>query len=211
MKTMPKKTSAAQWFTLSCGGLIILALISTGLVFQSISRNWDSDNWDNQLATLIATDNSITAPGDGAHAVPINTNDVLEIGETGVIFNIEITLDNAAFIKSAENVSGAWEYWAVEFSGKSLSDAIEYGVNPSFDSQVQYLQGFNYIWNSDESGQSQCDDEQVMDGFEIGEAFHCRLIYVVPADERNLYWVYTRTDLVADECCEERYVFFQIR
>jgi hypothetical protein len=208
---MSKKTSVARWVVLGCGGLVIPALISVSLVFQSISNNWNSGDWDNQLTTLIATDDSITAPGDGAHAVPINTEDIIEIGDTSILFDVEITLDNAGFVKSIENTSGNWDYWFVEFTGKSLSDQIQYGVNPRVDSQLQYLHGGNYIWEFDKSEQSQCDDKQVLDGFETGESFHCRLIYMVPADERNLYWVYARTDNVADGEYEERYVVFQIR
>jgi hypothetical protein len=203
---MSKKSNVGQWLVIGCGCLIIFAYLSVSLVFRSISNDWN-----NQLATLIATDDSITAPGDGAHAVPINANDVLEIGETSAVFGVEITLDNAGFIKSAENTSGKWDYWFVEFTGKSISEELQYGVNPEVESQLQYLHSNNYIWGFHEFEQSQCDAGHVLDGFETGESFHCRLIYVVPADERNLYWVYKRTDNVADDSYEERYVVFQIR
>ena len=203
---MSKKTSAIQWIMLGCGGLLLVAYISINLVSKSISKSWDS-----QLATLIATDDSITAPGDGAHAVSINPDDILKVGETSVVFGVEITLDNAGFIKSVENTSGKWDYWFVEFTGKSIADEIQYGVNPRVDSQLQYLQNGNYIWDLDEFEQSQCDDEHVIDGFEMGDSFHCRLIYVVPADERNLYWVYKRIGSGDDSSYEERFVAFQIR
>jgi hypothetical protein len=159
---------------------------------------------------LIATDDSITAPGDGAHAVAINPDDVLKLGETGSVFGVEITLDNAGFIKPAENTLEKWDYWFVEFTGKSATDKIQYGVNPGVESQLQYLHDENYIWVPDDYEQRECNYAHVIDGFEMGESFHCRLVYLVPADERNLYWVYARTDSI-DGSYEERFAAFQIR
>jgi hypothetical protein len=202
---MTKKTNVAQWFVIGCGGAIILAYISVSLVFRSASNSWH-----NQLATLIATDDSITAPGDGAHAVSINPDEVLNVGDSSTVFGVEITLDNAGFIKSAENYLEKMDYWFIEFTGKSVSDSIQYGVNPGVESQLQYLHGNDYIWIPDDYGQGQCNYDNVIDGFEMGETFHCRLVYLVPADERSLYWVYARTDSV-DGSYEERFVVFQIR
>ena len=203
---MSKKISKTQWFVLGCGGSVIVACISVSLVFQSITKNWD-----NQLASLIATDDSIVAFGDGAHAVPINPEDVLQVGEKSDVFGVEIALNNAGFIKAVENTSGAWDYWFVEFTGKSISDEIQYGVNPGVESQLQYFQNGYNTWDLDEFDQAQCDYEHVTDGFEKDEFFNCRLVYVVPADERNIYWVYARTDNIEDGTYEEHYVVFQIR
>jgi hypothetical protein len=203
---MSKKTKAIQWTMLGCGGLLFVFYISINLVSKSVSNNWD-----NQLATLIATDDSIVAFGDGAHAVPINPEDVLHVGEKSGVFGVEIVLNNAGFIKAVENTSGAWDYWFVEFTGKSISDEIQYGVNPGVESQLQYFQNGNYIWDLDEFDQRQCNYEHVMDGFEKNESFNCRLVYVVPADKRDIYWVYARTDTIVDGAYEERYVVFQIR
>ncbi len=203
---MSKKTKAVQGFVIGCGGLTILAFISLSLVFRSAFNNWD-----NELATLMSTDDSIVAFGDGAHAVPIDPDSVLKIGESSAVFGVEITLDTAGFIKSAENVSGEWEYWFVEFTGKSISDEIQYGINPGVESQLQYLHGSSYIWSLDEFEQRQCDYGNVAEGFELGDSFHCRFIYLVSADERHLYWVYIRIDDVEDGSYEERYAVFQIR
>jgi len=203
---MSKKPSIAQWLVLGCGALLVVTCISVSLIFRSVSKNWD-----NQLATLIATNDNIAAFGDGSHPVSISPNDVLKIGETSTVFGVEITLDNAGFAKSAEYTSGQKDYWFVEFTGKSISDEIQYGVNPVVESQLQYLQNGNYILALDEFEQRQCDYGHVIDGLETGESFHCRLFYLVPADERNLYWVYARTDNVADGSYEERSVAFQIR
>jgi hypothetical protein len=202
---MTKKVNVIQWFVLGCAGVIISVITLSSLVFRNVSNNFD-----NQLATLIATDDSITAPGDGAHAVSINPDEVLLIGDTDTVFGIEITLDKAGFIKTAENYLGNWEYWFVEFTGKRVIDKIQYGVNPIIDSQLQYWEGNNYIWIPDDHEQQQCNFDHVADGFEMGESFHCRLVYFVPSDERSLYWVYARTDSV-DGSYEERYVVFQIR
>ncbi len=159
----------------------------------------------------MATDNSIAELGDGDHTVPIIPEDDLQVGEKGIVWGVEITLNNAGYIKAVEDTSGTWEYWFVEFTGKNISDEIQYGVNPGVASQLQYLQNGNYIWNYDKFDQGQCNSEPVIDSFEIGESFRCRLIYMVPADERNLYWVYKSTDLVVDGDFEERYTVFQIR
>ncbi len=199
---MSKRTSKTQWFVLGCGGLLIVAFISASLVIQSITKNWYS-----QTATLMATDNSIAELGDGDHTVPVNPENVLQVGEKSIVFGVEITLNNAGYMRAVENTSGTWDYWFVEFTGKNISEEIQYGVNPGVASQLQYLQNGNYIWVYDR--QSNCDP--VIDSFEIGESFRCRLIYMVPADERNLYWVYKSTDLVVDGYFEERSAVFQIR
>jgi len=203
---MSKERNGLQWSVIGCGGLIIFAFISVSLVFRSFTNSWDS-----QLATLIATDDSIAAFGDGAHAVPIDPDNILSIGESSPIFGIEIALDNAGFIKSAENVSGSWEYWFVEFSGKSIVDEIQYGINPNVEAQLQYLHGNSYVWSLDEFELRQCNYGNVVKGFEPGDSFQCRFTYLVPADERNLYWVYARTDNGTDGAYEERYAVFQIR
>ena len=200
---MSKKISKNQWFVLGGGGLLVLVCLSISLAIQSVTKNWYNQ--------LISTDNNTVEFGDGAHTVPINSEDVLHVGEKSAVFGVEITLNNAGYIKAVENTSGTMDYWFVEFTGKNISDEIQYGVNPGVASQLQYLQNGNYIWDFDEFGQSQCDNEHVIDGFEIGDSFQCRLIYVVPADERNLYWVYQNTDLVVDGYFEERYAVFQIR
>jgi hypothetical protein len=187
--------------------MLILMLISISLVFQSFERSWN-----NQLATMIATDDSISAFGDDAHAIPITPDNVLKVLESGTVFGLEITLDNAGHFMSAENViPGKWEYWFVEFSVKSISGEIQYGINPGVDAQLQYLQDGFYVWVLDEFDQKQCNNDNVLDGFELGEFFHCRFIYLVPADERNLYWVYAMTGTGEDGSYEERYVVFQIR
>ena len=203
---MSKKTKAIQWTTLGCGGLLFVFYISTNLVSQSVSGNWD-----NQLATLIATDDSIVAFGDGAHAVSINPEDVLQVGEKSNVFGVEITLNDTGFIKPVEYTSGTREYWFVEFSGKSISDEIQYGVNPEVESQLQYFQNGNYIWELDEFEQRQCNDKHVLDGFEKSESFNCRLVYVVPIDKRDIYWVYARTGRIANGIYEEQYVVFKIK
>ena len=203
---MSKRPKVFQWFAIGCGGLLILAIISANLLLRSVERGWED-----QLATMIATDDSISAFGDDAHAVPITPSSALSPGETGTVFGVEITLDNTGFLKTAENVVGEWEYWFVEFAGKSISNEIQYGINPDVEAQIQYLHGDSYIWSLHEFDQAKCDYGNTRKGINFGESFHCRFVYVVPADERNLYWVYTRTDNGNDGEYEERYVVFQIR
>jgi len=153
----------------------------------------------------------IVAFGDGAHAVSINPEDVLQVGEKSNVFGVEITLNNTGFIKPVDYTSGAREYWFVEFSGKSISDEIQYGVNPEVESQLQYFQNGNYIWDLDEFDQRQCNDEHVLDGFEKNESFSCRLVYAVPIDKQDIYWVYARTGRIANGIYEERYAVFKIK
>ncbi len=203
---MPKKESLLPLFALGCAGLIILAFIFVVLLFQSFEKAWS-----NQLATLIATDDSIVAFGDGAHAVPITSGSTLNIGETGTVFEIEITVDDAGLKEAAKNTSGEWEYWFVKFTGESISNEILFGINPGVNSQLQYLDDNVYTWHLDEFEERQCDDENLTDGFIFGESFHCRYVYLVPTDERDLYWVFKRTDTGDDGEFEERYVVFQIR
>ncbi|MCP5016589.1 MAG: hypothetical protein GY938_15200 [Ketobacter sp.] len=177
-------------------------------MFQILEKSWD-----NQLATMIATDDSIAAFGDGAHAVEITPDDTLRIGETDTVFGIEITLDDAGFVETVENTYPESEYWFVEFTGRSISNEIQYGINPKIEAQLQYLQSQSkfYNWEHEKFEQSKCKYKNTSEGFEPGASFHCRFVYLVPSDERNLYWIYARTDNGADGSYEERYIVFQIR
>jgi len=67
-----------------------------------------------------------------------------------------------------------------------------------------------YIWALDDFEQRQCNYGHVTDGFEDGESFHCRFVYLVPADDQSIYWVYARYALI-DGSYIERFVAFQIR
>ena len=164
------------------------------------------------MATRIAAGDNISAFGDDAHAVPIVPENVLKVGETSSVFGIEITLNNAGFLKPADkSYVDEMEYWFVEFTGKSTSNEIQYGINPGVESQLQYLQNGSYIWDLDEFKQRVCDYENMTEGLDPNESFHCHFIYLVPADERNIYWVYSRIDNGVDGSYEERSVVFQIR
>ncbi len=166
---MSKKESVLPLFTLGCAGLIILAFIFVILLFQSFEKAWS-----NQLATLIATDDSIVAFGDGGHVVPITYGSALNIGEIGTVFEIEITVDSAGFIKSAKNTSSEREYWFVEFTGESISNEILYGINPGVNSQLQYLNDNVYTWHLDDFEERQCWDEN------FNRRFYVRRIISLP-------------------------------
>ena len=103
------------------------------------------------MATRIAAGHNISAFGDDTHAVPIVPGNILEIGETSSVFGIEITLNNAGFLKPADKAYvDEMEYWFVEFTGKSITNEIQYDINPLAEEQLQYLQGNSYIWKIDE-------------------------------------------------------------
>ena len=143
---MSEKAKVFQRFVVVFGALIIIIICSVNLVFQLIENSWD-----NHMATRIAAGHNISAFGDDTHAVPIVPGNILEIGETSSVFGIEITLNNAGFLKPADKAYvDEMEYWFVEFTGKSITNEIQYDINPLAEEQLQYLQGNSYIWKIDE-------------------------------------------------------------
>ena len=205
---MPKKTTLLQ-----VALLVLVGLLFGACVFGSVYLQKMEENWGNEAATLMATDDSVVELGDGAHTIPITPDSSLQIGDTGTVFDIEITVDSAGFVENIENSYPESEYWFVEFTVSNMSDEIQYGINPNVETRVQYLhlKSNAYIREYEEFDKSKCDYQTALDGFEPGTASHCRFIYVVPSDERNLYWIYARTDIDTNNSYEERYIVFQIR
>ena len=205
---MPKKEKILQLFVAFLVGILLV-----GCVFLSVSLQKMEEAWGNELATLIATDDSIRAFGDGAHTIPITPEDSLKIGEIDTVFDIEITVNDAGFVGAIKNSYPESEYWFVEFTVRNISDQVQYGINPKVDAQLQYLlpESNFYSREYEDPERSKCNSQTTSEGFDSSASIHCHFVYVVPSGESSLYWIYARTATGADNSYEERYVSFQIR
>jgi hypothetical protein len=200
---IPQKAKAVSRFCVGCVGLILLAYACITLVLSS-----ETARWERALATLLAANDNSMAPEDGAHAVLINPEDVRLIGETSTLFGLEITLNNASYKKPAESDTENFEYWYVEFTVKNISSEIQYGINPGVEAQLQF-NSQDFIL--DEFDKRECDSTNWSVGLQPGGTFHCRFVYLVPATEQNLFWVYDHTGYIEIGGFEESFAAFQIR
>lgn len=183
---------------------LILVYISYGLFSFSNSNN-AVQVWN----TLYSRDETIVEFGDGSHVRDINPNTVLQLGESDTVFGWKVTVSNAGFISYAENVAGEYEYWFVEFSVESIASKIQYGIHPVVNTQLQYLQNDQsdyYYWLMPEEYQCAPEIEIIAKGLQPFTSFQCRFTYLVPSDERDLYWVFYDTELSPEGSYEERYL-----
>ena len=194
--------------------LHLLLFISIPLLFLVyLSCSLLSSITANGANSTLATDEVIVELGDGSHTVEINPETILEIGETGSVFRLKVTLINVGFISKFENgdPNHPQENWFVDFSVENISSEILYGIHPVVNTQLQYIINGNYIWDMPEEYQCSPEIQILGSGFQPNTSFKCHFIYSVPSDERNLYWVYIRTDNGEDGSYEERYLVYQIR
>jgi len=202
-----RKNKLHLWLFISTT-LLILTYLFFNLVFSSIPNN-ANQTW----ATLYATDDTIAELGDASHIVEITPDTILQIGETDTVFGLKVTLSNVGFISQEENTdpNHPREYWFVDFSVENISSGILYGIHPVVNTQLQYIIDGTYIWEMPDEYQCTPEIEFLSNGLQPNTSFQCRFIYSVPLDERSLFWVYTRTDIGADDSYEERYLVFRIR
>jgi hypothetical protein len=203
---MATKSKAIPIISVGCLGL---AFILFGL-FNYVFQKWEN-NVEIGLATLIATDNSIVAPGDAAHSIPITPESALNIGNSANIFGIKIKLTNAGYLKNADNMEGEREHWFVDFTIENIESEIPKSINPVVESQIQYLLDDVYVWEVSKVEYCVPDLRSLSAGLAPGESIQCRFSYLVPSDERNLYWMYAMDGIGTNGSWEERFAVFNIR
>ncbi len=190
-------------FIIGCLVLLILGMFVFSFVLQQ-----QEDNWNKQLATIIATDSRVAAFGDDAHAIPITPEAALPIGESTVIGEIRVTVTSSAEATDITEIGPTpigHLYWRVDFSVENLSDE-QINIHPIVDSQMQYLVNGHYIWQPSQSGDCLPSLKEGVPALEPHSKFECSLIYPAPNDSQPLYWVYI--DVAVDR---ELYAIFQVR
>jgi hypothetical protein len=165
-----------------------------------------------ELATLIATDPNITAPGDASHAILFAREELLAPGQVATLDSIEVTLLESKRERLAiedEIDFGHYGHWLVRFRLRNVSDAVIYGVHPSVHSQMQYQAGGVMVWEPSRTEDCSPSIEEVIDrGLQPGGQVTCTLVYLVPVDGSDLYWVYA--PLVIREDHQEVYAPYQV-
>jgi hypothetical protein len=145
---------------------------------------------------MIATNDSITELGDASDIVEIDPAAILVIGETGSFSGFTVTLSSAGRLGAVANAAGDYEYWIVNFTVQSTANEINYALHPVVDSHVQYIQRPDQsetYYYQDLPDNPECTTpaiEIILDGLKPHETFACRFEFMLPADDRNLYWVY---------------------
>ena len=200
-KALPKSSSFAYWLALGCGGLVFFAICTLSFTLKRAV-----EDMERQLATLMATDDSITAPGDGAQVFPVTPEDTLSVGQSSVVDNVRVTV---TYAQEVEDTTGlhitpeGYLYWVVQFTIENISDQEIY-PNPIVSPQMQYSRNGRYIWELDSSGDCVPSYENGVFALEPQARVDCSLIYTVPRDDQPLYWVYI-------SMCGEQYVVYRVR
>jgi hypothetical protein len=182
------RLARAHWFAYGCVGIFVISLF----VISSIAQRWE-DGWEKHLATLIATDDSIAAFGDGAHAVSITPEAVLPIGSTATVEDLRVTVLEAGEVNDTTGLrktAVGYLYWFFHFSIENASDETKY-IHPIVDTQMQYNVHCHGVWEPNRAGVCIPSLKNGIPPLATAAKFNCRLIYEVPLDDQPLYWVYT--------------------
>lgn len=168
------------------------------IIISFTTQRWE-DGWEKQVATLIATDGSIAAFGDDAHAVPVTPEAVIPIGKSATVEGLRVTVLEAGEINDTTGLGITAEgylYWFVHFTIENASNEMKY-IHPIVDTQMQYNVNGNSIWEPNHKGECIPSLENGVPPLAAGDKFDCHLIYDVPLDYQPIYWVYTGTGIEA--------------
>ncbi len=178
----------------------ILSVISTALLLLCavvfVSVDTTLRNWDNQFATAVADPDS-AAPGDGSHAVPITSTEVLSVGQSANLDALRITVISANKITQViRNKDGlpvtpaGYVNWEVRFSIENVSSETKH-PHPSVDSQIQYAVNGIYTWRPEDEGDCVPSIVNGLPMLDRGAKFECIFIYYVPQNDQPVYWVFS--------------------
>jgi hypothetical protein len=185
-------------FVIGCGLLILLCLV----VFFFIQYQFSAylEHWNRDLATLMATDDTIAEFGDGGHPISITPSAAFPVGTPITLNNLRITVTSTGELTDYQGsrwISDDYTFWEVEFTLKNISNHETEYVNPKVDSQMQYLRGTSY---RRDLGFATIDPTLLQGVIEMAPETQLQgiLIYEVPRESNELFWVYIDTGYTAD-------------
>ncbi len=197
LKLSPVRTA----FVIGCGILFCFAVM--GLVaFELWQRSWERE-----LATLVATDDRIAPFGDCGGCSPtieITPDAAHPVGEATVLGDLQITVIYSGIPKIApalEEIPANQVFWSVEFVIVNLSSSRSRTINPKIAS---YVQGETHFYDYGTAELAPVLDQGWVE-LGPGEELYGILLYEIPSNLGELYWIYT------DDSAKQAYVTYRLR
>lgn len=148
------------------------------------------------MATAMADPNS-AAFGDGSHAVPITSTEVLSVGQSANLDALRITVISAnktAYVLKTKDglpvTSVGYVYWEVRFMIENVSSDAQ-RPHPSVDSQMQYAVNGSNVWIPQDDGSCVPSIVNGLPTLDPGAKFDCAFVYHVPQNDQPMYWVFS--------------------
>jgi len=196
MKVSPFKRAVA--------GLALVTL--TICVSVSVFLHLSDLQFQQDLATLVATNPNIASFGDGVPDVVVSRGEVAAVGDIVEVADYQVTVVRSYEITELPTSVGApdgWQTWSIEYEVMNTGQ-VDQVAYPLYITKIQF--GLNGKLAERRDAQTKCDP--AMDGsgevLAPGVKVRCVATFWVPAQGQKVYWafVYGR---------EDEYVAFRVR
>lgn len=171
--------------------VIVLAPCVLGYFF---TRSLDDRDSNQQMATLMATDDRIAEFGDGGHAIPITPEAAYSIGQTAAVGDYQVTVTDISVVEDTSNIRSAGDvrqYVRIRFNLKNVAKE-DRSPNLFTSTQIQYPFSGNweYRWENMHDGECLPSLKGGVQPIAPGSAYECSFIYEVPRGGIQ-YWVFS--------------------
>jgi hypothetical protein len=200
-----------KYFRLFGFVIVVLTLVSFA-IFLGLLRN-RPQSWNDRIDV---NDPSFRELGDGSHAVSFEQDHLLEIGQSTIVDDLQITLHRAERqrlpIENEVTHAGEYGHWIAEFEIENLTNETQSGFNPMVNSQMQNGSNDALFWIPIADSNCIPEIEIIMtNNIAPGTVISCKHYYLVPLTEDEFFWVYSTTIYNTDsENYEEVYAAYRV-